>query len=248
MTDSLGISKQGLNLALSLKEKYRTHQPLCVPGDDSRLLMPEHLLNVQIDLEDFEDPLPLAVVAARDPDSPMAVAATVRMSPLARQRELVHGVFTVLGETTKHSVVRQCVEMVTEGEFNANVIAEVRAKASRFVIRSRQQYTAALRQNLRALIDGAIEPRAFVNEFFELTEAGNLRLEIRKRLVLSLMKSESVRPSIKFLFLENFDRLPDAVRTSLITDIKRLPPSKPVEFILDELKWMERPIVANTMH
>jgi hypothetical protein len=148
--------------------------------------------------------------------------------------------FSVLGETTKHSVVRQCIEMVTESDFSPRVIADVSAKAQRFIVRSREQYTAALRQNLRALIDGAIEPRAFVTEFFELTEAGNLRIDIRKRLVLSLLKSETVRPSIKFLFLENFERLPHAVRISLLADVKRLPVTSRTEFILEEIRWIER--------
>lgn len=246
MAKSLGFSERGLTLALDLKNRYRAHEPLCVPGHDERLLMPEHLLNTQIDLEDFEDPLPLAVVASRDPDSPMAVAAAVRLSPLGREWELVSGMFNVLGETTKHSVVRQCIEMVTESDFSPKVIADVSAKAQRFITRSREQYTAALRQNLRALIDGVIEPRAFVTEFFELTEAGNLRIDIRKRLVLSLLKSESVRPSIKFLFLEKFERLPRAVRTSLLTDVKRMPPSSRTEFILEEIRWMEREAEATT--
>src|SRR5687767_4467085 len=82
MTKALGFSHKGLELALSLRERYQNHQPLMVPGKADKLLMPEHLLNRGIDLQEYEDPLPLAMVATRDPDSPMSVAAAVRLSPL----------------------------------------------------------------------------------------------------------------------------------------------------------------------
>ena len=77
----------------------------------------------------------------------------------------------------------------------------------------------ALRHNLKALLDGTIAPRRFVAEFFELTEAGNLRSDIRKKLVLSLLLSENIRPSIKFLFLENLNRLPALTRSAIVSGL-----------------------------
>ena len=46
------------------------------------MLPPENLMNSNLDLHAFEDPLPLAMVANRDPETPMALAAATRMCPL----------------------------------------------------------------------------------------------------------------------------------------------------------------------
>ena len=200
--------------------------------------------NDNLDLLNFDDPLPLAMVASRDPEPPMAMAAAARLSPRARRTELVTEVFDLLGEITKHSEVRHCVELVSANAFSPQAIAEVRRRTSRVIVHTRQQYTAALRQNMKDLMDGAVAPRQFVKEFFRLTEAGNLRNDIRKKLVLSLLLSDTIRPSIKFLFLENFDRFPNPVRMSIITSVLRAKPTHHVELIKEELKWIvaqERP-------
>ena len=75
MSNYLGLSQRGLELALSLRHRYADGEPLIIPDEPDKMLMPEHLLNNHIDLEGFEDPLPLAVVAARDPVSPMSICA-----------------------------------------------------------------------------------------------------------------------------------------------------------------------------
>ncbi len=105
-------------------------------------------------------------------------------------------------------------------------------------MQTRSQYTAALRQNLRALIEGVIAPRAFVKEFFELTEAGNLRHDIRRKLVLSLLVSPNIRPSIKFLVLENFQRFPTAVRRGIISGVLQAEPNRHSDIIKEELRWI----------
>ena len=128
--------------------------------------------------------------------------------------------------------------MVSSNAFSPQAIAEVRRRTSRVIVRTRQQYTAALRQNLKALMDGGIAPRQFVKEFFHLTEAGNLRNDIRKKLVLSLLLSESIRPSIKFVFLENFHRFPKPIRMTIVTAILQAESTHHVELIKEELRWI----------
>ena len=160
------------------------------------------------------------------------------MSPLGRNTKLVSSVIEMVGETSKHPVVRECLNLVRETAFSPGAIARVRVFASQSIIRTRQQYTVALRQNLHALVEGLIEPRQFVREFFELTESGNLRNDIRKKLVLSLLMSETVRPAIKFLILENFLRLPRSVRLGIVSEIVQAEPSRHVEVIKEELKWI----------
>ena len=248
MSKSLGFSQQGLALALTLRERYQSHQPLMTPGKGDRLLMPEHLLNRNIDLQEYEDPLPLAMVATRDPDSPMSVAAAVRLSPLGRNSRLVGGVFEMLGSTSKHPVVKQMVDLVSESDFDPQIIAKVQRNAEKFVALSRKRYADALRRNLKLLLGGDLEPRRFVAEFFELSEAGNLRVDIRKRLILGLLTSDTIRPSIKFLFLENLQRLPSSVRNEIIDETLKAPAKPSLEAIKQELAWIRLDLNPDNVH
>jgi len=238
MANALGITQDGLKAALEIKGLYRRHEPLIVPGGGERMLIPENLMNPKLDLLDMEDPLPLAMVSSRDPEAPMALAAATRMCPLGAGTKLVAGVLRVVGETSRHPLVRECLGFVSESDFDPTTIAEVRRHASRFIVQTREQYTLALRENLQMLLDGSIAPRRFVQEFFELTEAGNMRHDIRKKLVLSLLLSGTVRPSVKFLMLENFDRLAKPVRVAIMSGVLEAEPTRHTEIIKEELQYM----------
>ena len=242
MTDmqknKFGLTQEGLQTALDIKHCYQNREPVCMPDDNERILLPELLLNRNMDLTSMEDPLPLAMLATRDPEAPMSIAAIARLGPLGRQSELISGVVQVVGETSKHTLVRECVNLITESAFDPDAIAKIHHHANQFIVRSRQQYTTALRQNLKGLMDGAITPRDFVHDFFELTEAGNLRSDIRKRLVLSLLLSENVRPSVKFLVLENFYQLSKPVRASILAAVLNAEPSHHIDLIKEEIRWI----------
>lgn len=236
--NALGVSREGLAAALSIKQSYKNREPLVVPGEGDRLLVPENLLNTDIDLQGFEDPLALAMMCSRDPESPMALAATARLCPLGDTTPLVKGVVQIIGETSKHDLVRECLKYVTERAFDPQSIGKVRSHASKIVIESRKQFTLALRENLKCLLDGDLAPRQFVGQFFELTEAGNLRHDIRKKLVLSLLLSSSVRPSIKFLMLENFHRMPRSVQQGILSAVTKAEPSRHTDIIREELHYI----------
>ena len=248
MLSTLGFTQKGLDLALSLKDNYSGGKPLLVLDKVDKLLMPEHLLNRNIDLQTYEDPLPLAMVASRDPDSPMSIAATIRMCDSAAEMPLVTEVFSMLCETSKHSVVKQCVELVTESNFHPQVIGKIQTNAHKFVALSRKRYTEALRNNLKFLLEGQIEARTFVNDFFKLSEAGNLRVDIRKRLILGLLISDKIRPSIKFLFLENLERLPLGIRRDVINEVINSPDKPNLEAIKQELAWLKLEIPKDYIH
>ncbi len=238
MNASLGITPEGVKSAIVIKEGYRKGDPICMPGEDARILMPENLLNKELDLSVLEGPLALAMMASRDPEAPMALAATTRLGPLGRSTKLVRGVVGLVGETTRHSQVRKCVELVKENAFSPESIAYLQSHTARIIVQTRAQFTAALRHNMRSLLDGEIAPRKFVADFFKLTEAGNMRNDIRKKLVTSLLLSESIRPSIKFIMLENFERMPGVVRRSIITDVLKAKPTHHTEIIKEELRWI----------
>lgn len=233
-----GLTHDGLQAALGIKGNYQHHEPICLPGEKTRILSPENLMNHQIDLLSLEDPIALSMIATRDPEAPMALAAAARLSPLGVKSKLLSGVFQVVGETTKHPLIAKCVSLITENAFNPDAIVMVRKHASKFIASSRKEYTLALRSNMQALLEGSIAPRYFVSQFFELTEAGNMRSDIRKKLVLSLLVSESIRPSIKFLFLENFDRLPQPVQKAILGEVLKANPSHHMEMIKEELRWI----------
>ncbi|MBL6958706.1 MAG: hypothetical protein ISR52_06985 [Rhodospirillales bacterium] len=238
MAELIGISQEGLETALEIKENYKQKELVCVPGEKTRILIPEYLMNHDLNLHGMEDPLPLALMAVRDPEAPMALAAATRLSPVAPKSELITGVFAIMGETTRHPLVKQCVKLITENAFSPDAIAKVRRQTSRVIIKTREEYTLALRHNLHGLMDGAVAPRQFVHEFFELTEAGNMRNDIRKKLVLSLLLSDSIRPSIKFMMLENFQRMPKPVRMAIISAVLKAEPTRHIELIKEELRWI----------
>jgi len=236
--NKLGITKKGISCALDLKESYKSSQPICIPGEKTKILMPEHLLNLKMDLSTLEDPLPLSLMATRDPESPMSLAAAARLSPLAGKNKFVGEVMKIVADASKHENVTEAIALLHENDFHPKAIGEVVRQTNRAIIQARKQFSSALRQNLHALLEGDMMPRAFVLEFFELTENGNLRHDIRKRLVTSLLLSTTMRPSIKFLFLENFDRLPEAVRMTIIQDVLNAPENHHTEVIKEELAWI----------
>ncbi len=160
------------------------------------------------------------------------------MSPLGRKTDLLAGVYGVVGESTRHPLVQKCIAMITDQAFDPNAIASVRGHASKFITQSRRDYTGALRGNLKSLLDGSIAPRLFVRQFFELTEAGNMRTDIRKKLVVSLLLSANIRPAIKFLFLEHLSRFPTAVRHAIITAVVKAEPSQHMDIIKEEIRWI----------
>ncbi|HER26544.1 MAG TPA: hypothetical protein ENI69_05500, partial [Rhodospirillales bacterium] len=181
MSNLSGFSHAGLKAALDIKESYKSGEPICVPGEDHNILVPEYLMNHHLDLQTIEDPIALAMMATRDPEAPMALAEAARMSPLGRKTRLLAGVYGLVGEASRHPVVRKCIAMITDQAFDPDTIALARGHASKFIARSRRDYTGALRANLKSLLDGSLLPRVFVRQFFDLTEAGNMRADIRRK-------------------------------------------------------------------
>lgn len=238
MSENFGITQGGIEAALLVKQSYRTGDPICVPGEPTRILLPEHLINTDLDLVQFEDPLPLAMMATRDPESPMALAAATRLSPKACHRDLVSGVYQLVGEKTRHPLVKRCIDVVRENDFNPKAIAFVRTRTRQFIVETRKQYAVALKALLRALLDGEMAPSEFVAQFIQLTEAGNLRSDVRQKLVTSLLLSETVRPGIKFLMLEHFNSFPLPTRQGIILAVAKAPESRHIDVLQEELRWI----------
>ena len=238
MTKKLGISQSGIDAALAIKNSYRSGTPICVPDEPTKILLPEHLINTDLDLVQFDDPLPLAMMATLDPESPMALAATTRLSPKACGKDLIAGMYELVGEKTRHPLVARCVDVVRENDFSPKAIAFVRTRTSQFIVQTRQQYAAGLKLILRALLDGDMSAGEFVKQFIKLTEAGNLQSDVRQKLVTSLLLSESVRPGIKFLMLEHFESFPLPTRQGIIQAVAKAPESRHIDVLKEELRWI----------
>lgn len=238
MTTNFGLTKTGIDAALEIKNSYRSGDPICVPGDPTRILLPEYLINPDLDLVQFEDPLPLALMATRDPESPMALAAITRLSPKACHKDLIAGVYELVGEKTRHPLVSRCIDVVRENDFSPKAISFVRTRTSQFIVQTRKQYAAALKAILRALLDGDMVASDFVHQFVQLTEAGNLQSDVRQKLVTSLLLSETVRPGIKFLMLEHFESFPLPTRQGIIQAVAKAPESKHIDVLKEELRWI----------
>ncbi|MCW8915674.1 MAG: hypothetical protein OQK24_07450 [Magnetovibrio sp.] len=238
MSSQVGISKGGIDTAQQVKESYRTGEPICVPDEPARILLPEHLINPDLDLSNFEDPLPLALMATRDPESPMALAAATRLSPKAEHQDLVAGVCELVGEKTRHPLVKRSIELIKDNHFSPRSIAFVRTRTSQFIVQTRRQYAHALKMILRSLLDGDMAPSEFVSQFIQLTEAGNLQSDVRQKLVTTLLLSETVRPGIKFLMLEHFESFPMPTRQGIIQAVANAPDSRHIDVLKEELRWI----------
>ncbi|BDW89316.1 hypothetical protein [Thalassospira tepidiphila] len=240
MSSNHGISYDGLKYALTIKESYLSGEPLTVTGaaKQQRLLMPEHLLSNDLALMQYDDPLALAVIATRDPESPMALAAAIRMGPHAKCKELITGVFEVVSEATKHELVADCAKLLTKNAFSPEAFHLVRTRASNHVVEIREAYRRAMGDNLRALLDGKMAAREFVEEFIELASNGNLRIDIYRRLVMKLMRSDAVRPSVKFMLLERLDRFPQMVKLQIVNEVNSAPDTPEYQTLKQELRWI----------
>ena len=238
MSEPMGITKAGIDTAQQVKDNYRTGEPICVPDEPSRILLPEHLVNTDLDLSQFEDPLPLALMATRDPEAPMALAAATRLSPKAEHQSLIAGVCEIVGESTRHPLVKRSIELIRDNHFSPKSVAFVRTRTTQFIVQTRHQYAKALKAILRALLDGDMAPSDFVKQFIQLTEAGNLQSDVRQKLVTSLLLSETVRPGIKFLMLEHFESFPTPTRQGIIQAVANAPESRHIDVLKEELRWI----------
>lgn len=114
----------------------------------------------------------------------------------------------------------------------------MRTRASNHVVEIREAYRRAMGDNLRALLDGKMEAREFVEEFIELASNGNLRIDIYRRLVMKLMRSDAVRPSVKFMLLERLDRFPQMVKLQIVNEVNSAPDTPEYQTLKQELRWI----------
>lgn len=62
------------------------------------------------------------------------------------------------------------------------------------------------------------------------------------------MTSDTIRPSIKFLFLENLTRLPIPIQKEIINEALKAPDKPSLEAIKQELAWINLDLPRNKVH
>lgn len=230
-----GVTDSGLAFAFTLKEKYNQGQGLSIPGDDGWMLSPEYLMNRELYLGHFDDSLVLAMMAARDPSNVMSLAATARLTPRARRRDLVGDILGSVGSESKHEVVRECVETAVRCGFNDQSVREIRQIISATITDIRKEYFDAMKRSLSDVLQVAMDPREFVDRFFTLSEKALIRLDIYSAMVHSLIRSPKVRPLVKILMIENIHRMPKKVKFEVVATIQQLGADSRNHYLKQEL-------------
>lgn len=219
----------------TVKKRYRRGLSLVAPDFSDRPLSPEDLLNQEVSLGPCDDPLVLALVASRDPMVTMSMAAASRLSPHAVEHRLLAGVFSIVGEVSKHQEVKECIDVVVRNNFDTESVPLLKQRVVGEIYKKRAYYRTLIYNNLRGLIEGAISPDRFIGQFFVGMNQLNLKTGPYTRMVVDFLLSPKFRPKVKFLMLENFYQLPRDVRMQVMMGICNAPKGGHNEAIRDEL-------------
>lgn len=217
-----GLTDSGLAFAFKLKEKYNQGFNLSIPGDDGWMLSPEYLLNRDLNLGHFDDSLVLAMMAARDPSNVLSLAATARLTPRARRRDLVSDILVNVGSESRHEPVRECVDNAARSSFSEQSIQEIRQIIRGKISDIRKDYFDEMKRSLSEVLQVVLDPRLFIEKFFELSEKSLIRQDIYSAMVHSLIRSSKVRPLVKILLVENINRMPKKVKFEVVATIQQM--------------------------
>lgn len=236
MSNRVLINSEAEQAAAAVVRSYKSGMPLQAPGMVGRLLKPEELMNHELDLGVYESPVVLAVVASRDPESTMGLAATARMLPSARQQAINGKVLALIGEVSRHRQVRDSVGFVIRNDFAPPVIDKVRHLAQDHIEDTRIVARTTLLENLRSLVNGSMMAETFVEDLFRLSHRCDLSPEIFKRMIINLVTSTKVLPRVKLMLIDNLERFPPPLRMEIAMHISALPNNSENAYLKRELE------------
>jgi hypothetical protein len=234
------LSEEGVEFAVCIKKNYQAGFSLWLPGEHDWLIKPEYFLNEYTDLGTFEEPIVLAMVAARDPTAIMSLAATARLTPRAKVTPLLKDICDEISNNTIHEVVRNCLVKCVRGNFRKEYVDAAQVQIQQSIDGIRSTCFDHLRRNFEQLLHGAIVPRIFIGDLLEKAEESNIKISVYRQLVVTLLLSKKVRPAAKFLLLEQLVILPKAVIKEIITTIANCPRDEHTAFLKEELDWIIR--------
>jgi len=242
-----GMTDKGFAFALNLSDKYKKGLHLCLPDVNGWLVNPEHFLGDECQLGTFEDSMVLATMSIKDPSPVMSLAALARLAPRASTQELVEEIVAGIADRSAHKEVRDTVTYLRDGKLGQQAIAETRNIIREQIRDIRATGFEGLKQILRLVLDGSLDPREFVEHFFELSEKCTIRPEIYTQMLINLINSPKIRPMVKLILLENVERMPTKVLYQVYTTVNALPDMHENFYLKRELAFLlERERVAAT--
>lgn len=242
-TGAADASSSAVSFAHTIKRRYADGLPLVDPDRPTHRLEPEHLLNGDLHLGPCEHPVVLCLVSTRDPEPSMAMAALARMTPRARDRRMVAGVFGIAVDETRHEPVQDWGRLLLHNDFHPRFEAEFKHATLEQTKEDRDRCRRAMLLNLRHLLDGEIDPDTFFSRFFHLVQEAGVRRETYVQLIQTLLTSKLVRPKVKLMLIDRLERFPLEVRMQVVTSIARCNEDIRLRYLSEELEWAltERP-------
>lgn len=230
------LSEQVISFARDLKARYRIGLPVLAPTDDERPLRPEEVVNRDLDLGFYENPIVLSLIASRDPMTSTALAASARLIYASREQRLIGAIATVAGEMSKHADVRNGIGLAARYKFNPTIAERVADMSMRRVEQDRQQSLQQLVDLVHRLRRGDPVGPNFVADLLRHAYAANLRPEVLQRTVLSILESPTLRSKIKLSLIENLHYFPRHLLVAVATQVNRMPFDSDHAFLKRELQ------------
>jgi hypothetical protein len=230
------LNEQVIAFARDLKARYRIGLPVLAPTDDERPLRPEEVVNRDLDLGPYENPIVLSLIASRDPMSSTALAASARLIYSAREQTLIGAIATVAGEMSTHVDVRNGLGLAARYKFNPSIAERVADMSLKRVDQDRQRALEQLVNLVNRLRRGENVGNNFVADLLRLSYAANLRPEVLQRTVLSVLESPTLRAKIKLSLIENLHYFPRHLLLAVATQVNRMPFAADHAFLKRELQ------------
>lgn len=235
VTESEMMSDRGLRFAFRLRDRYRAGYGLSLPDETDWLLRPERITDLNRDLGLLEDSIALAVIACQDPSPMISLAAAIRLAPRAQGSQLVAELLTETAVETAHKEVRDCLEYVSEKGFGIHALQLMRKVADERFRDLRAACVRDLRELLRQLLDGTVDPQTFVMRFIALSESNSIKVGVYESMVLTVLRSRTIQPLAKLTLLSNLARMPASVRRQIAFLVRELSEDPSQKYLSDEL-------------
>lgn len=235
VTDAEVMSDRGLRFAFRLRDRYRAGYGLSLPDETDWLLRPERVTDLGLDLGLLDDSIALAVMACQDPSPMLSLSAAIRLAPRAHASPLVAELLNETAVETAHKEVRDCLEYGSEKAYEGHALQLMRKVADERFRDLRAACVRDLRELLRQLLDGAVDPQTFVMRFIALSESNSIKVGVYESMVLTVLRSRTIQPLAKLTLLSNLARMPAGVRRQIAFLVRELSEDPAQKYLADEL-------------
>ncbi|MFC3227422.1 hypothetical protein ACFOGJ_09285 [Marinibaculum pumilum] len=235
VSEAEAMSDKGLQFAFRLRDRYRGGYGLSLPDEQDWLLRPERIIDPAAQMGLLDDSICLAVMACQDPSPMLSLSAAIRLAPRAQHSSLVGELLRETAVETAHKEVRDCLEYGSEKGFEGHALQLMRKVADERFRDLRSACVRDLRELLRQLLDGAVDPQTFVMRFIALSEGNSIKVGVYESMVLTVLRSRTIQPLAKLTLLSNLARMPTSVRRQIAYLVRELSDDPSQKYLSDEL-------------